>query len=76
MESIIRDDMMSHLLNNELINPSQHGFMQGRSCCTKLLEFLEKVTSVVDGGQLTDVVFLDFAKAFDQVPKERLLGKL
>jgi hypothetical protein len=76
MESIIRDDMMCHLLNNELINPSQHGFMPGRSCCTNLLEFLEKVTSVEDGGHPIDVVFLDFAKAFDKVPRERLLEKL
>jgi hypothetical protein len=57
--------MMSHLLNNELINPSQHGFMPGISSCTNLYEFFEKVTSVVDGGHPIDVVFLDFAKAFD-----------
>jgi hypothetical protein len=50
--------------------------MPGRSCCSNLLEFLEKVTKVVDKGLPMDIVFLDFAKAFDKVPKERLIEKL
>jgi len=76
MESIIRDDLMSHLEKNGLIKPTQHGFLPGRSCTTNLLEFLERVTASVDDGKPFDVVFLDFAKAFDKVPKQRLLEKL
>ncbi len=68
--------MMEHLLANNLLNKSQHGFTPGKSCCTNLLEFLEKTTEVIDEGKPFDVVFLDFAKAFDKVPKERLLEKL
>jgi hypothetical protein len=69
LESIIRDGLMSHLERNNLIRPSQHGFLPGRSCSTNLLEFLEKVTKEVDSGKPYDIVFLDFAKAFDKVPK-------
>jgi hypothetical protein len=76
LESILRDKMMQHLLDNNLLNQSQHGSMPGRSCCTNLLEFLEKATEVIDSGKPFDVVFLDFAKAFDKVPRERLLEKL
>jgi hypothetical protein len=76
LESILRDSMMDHLTRNGLLNESQHGFMPGRSCCTNLLEFLETVTKVIDAGKPFDVVFLDFAKAFDKVPRERLLEKL
>jgi hypothetical protein len=76
LESIIRDDLMSHLEKNKLIGPSQHGFLPGKSCGTNLLEFLERVTSRIDDGKPFDVVFLDFAKAFDKVPKLRLLEKL
>ena len=54
---------MKHLTDNKLIKDSQHGFMQGKSCSTNLVEFLEKVTKTVDGGKPVDVV--DFAKAFD-----------
>ena len=58
------------------MDKSQHGFSRGRSCATNLLEFLEKATLTVDEGKPFDVVFLDFAKAFDKVPKKRLLKKL
>jgi hypothetical protein len=67
---------MSHLESNNLISQEQHGFLPGKSCCTNLLEFMEKVTSAVDEGVPYDVIFLDFAKAFDKVPRERLLEKL
>jgi hypothetical protein len=76
LESVIRDAMMSHLLENNLLKQSQHGFMPRKSCCTNLLEFFEAATSAVDKGKPFDVVFLDFAKAFDKVPRERLLEKL
>jgi hypothetical protein len=76
MESVIRDELMHHLLSNNLLNQSQHGFMQGKSCTTNLLEFFDTVTRSVDEGKPFDVVFLDFAKAFDKVPRERLLEKL
>ena len=76
MESIVKDGLMAHLEENSLMNPSQHGFMPGKSCATNLLEFLEFVTRIVDEGKNMDIVFLDFAKAFDKVPKERLLAKL
>ena len=67
---------MKHLEANLLISDSQHGFRKGRSCLTNLLTFLDKVTSYVDTGNDVDVVFLDFAKAFDKVPYMRLLQKL
>jgi len=76
LESILRDVLMDHLERNKLINQSQHGFMPKKSCGTNLLEFLETVTREVDEGRPVDVIFLDFAKAFDKVPKERLLQKL
>ena len=43
---------------------------------TNLLEYLETLTKLVDEGHSTDVVYLDFAKAFDKVPHQRLLSKL
>ena len=76
LESIIKDDIMDHLSRNQLIRKSQHGFMKGKSCATNLLEFLDKITEAADKGTPTDVVYLDFAKAFDKVPTERLLRKV
>ena len=76
LESILKDDIMEHLSRNKLIKSSQHGFVKGKSCTTNLLEFLDKITEAADRGIATDVVYLDFAKAFDKVPTERLLKKL
>ena len=76
LESILKDDIMEHLGRNKLIRNSQPGFMKGKSCTTNLLEFLEKITEAVDKGIPMDVVYLDFAKAFDKVLTERLMKKL
>ena len=76
IESVLRDAIVSHLESNELIQDSQHGFRKGRSCLTNLLVFLDKVTGYIDEGYKVDVIYLDFAKAFDRVPHRRLLDKL
>jgi len=76
MESLFRDEIVQHLEFNGLINDSQHGFRKGRSCLTNLLTFLDKVSGYVDTGTDVDVIFLDFAKAFDKVPHQRLIGKV
>jgi Reverse transcriptase (RNA-dependent DNA polymerase) len=76
MESIVKDQVASHLERYDLIRATQPGFVRGKSCTTNLLAFLDKVTTVLDQGGAVDVVYLDFAKAFDTVPHERLKKKL
>ena len=76
MESILKDVIQEHLEKHDLIRDSQHGFTSGRSCLTNLLEFLEEVTLNLDDGKPVDVIYLDFAKAFDKVPHQRLFVKL
>ena len=75
MESLVRDKIMEHLDRNSLIRPSQHGFMSGRSTATSMLVYMEALTRLLDGGHTVDVLYLDFAKAFDKVPHQRLLEK-
>ena len=76
MESIIKDQVVDHLVNNSLLNKSQHGFMKHKSCVTNLLEFFEKITLESDNNIPMDIIYLDFSKAFDKVPKHRLIQKL
>ena len=75
-ESIIRDHMIDHLIINNLIKPSQHGFMPKRSCQTNLLEFLDKIFEMIDEGNSVDIVYLDFSRAFYKVPHNKLIQKL
>jgi hypothetical protein len=76
MEGIIKDHVVNHLERHGLIRATQHGFMRGKSCVTNLLTFFEKITAAIDGGEAVDVIYLDFAKAFDTVPHERLKKKM
>ena len=50
--------------------------LKARSCLTNLLCFFEEITKWVDDGSPVDVIYLDFQKAFDQVPHQRLILKL
>jgi hypothetical protein len=76
MERIIKDNIVKHLNDHDIIKDSQHGFTRGRSCLTNLLEFFEEVYERIDEGKPVDVIYLDFAKAFDKVPHVRLAKKL
>ena len=76
LESIIAENIRKHLETNKLILDTQHGFTQGRSCLTNLLTFFADVYEAVDSDKEYDVIYLDFSKAFDKVPHERLLRKI
>ena len=67
---------MDFLIKHKLINSSQHGFLKSKSCLTNLLCFFEEITKWVDEGSPVDIIYLDFQKAFDKVPHQRLILKL
>jgi hypothetical protein len=76
LERIIRDTVMDHLCKNDLIAKQQHGFVRNKACVTNLLETIDQITSTLAYKRWVDVIFLDFAKAFDKVPHRRLVHKL
>ena len=75
MESILKDIIINHLEQDGLIRDTQHGFRASRSCLTNRLYFMEIVAKQVDKGLPVDVVYLDFSKAFHEVPHNRLINK-
>ncbi|KAK7093942.1 hypothetical protein V1264_007621 [Littorina saxatilis] len=76
MEGLVRERVMKHLAENNLIHKEQHGFVAGRSCVTQLLDVLDAWTEVLDDGGSVDIIYTDFMKAFDSVPHKRLLSKV
>ncbi|PKU38106.1 rna-directed dna polymerase from mobile element jockey-like [Limosa lapponica baueri] len=76
MEQIILSAIMWYVKDTQVIRPSQHGFMKGRSCLTNLIFFYDKVTHLVDEGKAVDVVYLGFSKAFHMVSHSILLEKV
>ena len=55
------------------ITTSQHGFYPGRSCTTQLTQVIHLLAQSMDNKQQVDLVYLDFAKAFDRVPHTKLI---
>ena len=76
LETLIRSRMVGYLDENDIVTTCQHGFIKKKSCFTNLLIVLEDWTSAVDKGYGVDVAYLDFSKAFDSVPHQRLIQKL
>ena len=75
MEHIVSCQISRHLNTNHIVSPHQHDFQRGLSCETQLITVIHEWASVLNVHGQVDVVFLDFAKAFDSVPHEWLLLK-
>ena len=73
LEGIIREKLVTHLEENDIITNKQHRFRKNRSCLTNLLEYL---INAIDEKDWVDINYLDCKKAFDRVPHRRLIAKL
>ena len=78
LEKFTRDHIVNHMKRNTLFSPKQFGFISGRSTSLQLLyvHVVERWTKILDEGGSLDCIYLDFMKAFDKVPHQRLLYKL
>ena len=76
LETIIRSRIVQYLEQNNLLSPSQHGFISKRSCLSNLLVALEAITKAIDEGNVVDMIYFDYQKAFDTVPHRRLKVRL
>ena len=76
MERIVKEALTDFIEKNDLFSDTQHGFRTGRSVQTNLIEFNNETTKWLDEGKSFDVLFLDYAKAFDKVSHQRLVVKL
>jgi len=76
MEKIIRNTLVNHLEQNNILSKNQHGFRKAKSCSTQLLECIEEWTQSLDENHEVDIIYLDFKAAFDKVPHKRLLRKM
>ena len=75
-EKVVRQNLVRFMDQHELFNHSQHGFRGGRSCLSQLLNHIDRITSLLERGNAVDVIYLDFAKAFDKVDIGITLRKL
>ena len=74
--SVVKCKIMDHLSTYQIISDCQHGFRARRSCETQLITTIQDLAKNLSEGKQIDAVVLDFSKAFDKVPHQRLLLKL
>lgn len=73
---MLKEHIIDFLSTRRIISEHQHGFLPGRSVETNLLECIDDWTSAINDKCSCDVVYFDFAKAFDRVSHRKLLFKL
>lgn len=51
-----------HIKDETITRSIQHGFREGKSCLTNLINFCDEVTGLVDEVRAAYIVYLDFSK--------------
>ena len=76
MEHVITSNIMAYLDKHQLLHSNQHGFRKKLSCETQLVQFVQDISDTLNESGQTDIIVMDFSKAFDKVDHQRLLLKL
>ena len=75
-ERILKEELLGR--TSHLLDQRQHGFLSNKSCDTNMVNFSDSVVLSINDAKTfsTDVVYFDFAKAFDSVNHDLILKKL
>ncbi|CAB0043215.1 unnamed protein product [Trichogramma brassicae] len=73
LERVIHTQLITYLIDHDLLSPHQHGFRPSHSTHTATLDITERVRSAIDERMVSVLVSFDFSKAFDTIPHRRLL---
>ena len=73
-ERVIASELLS--IVESKIEPRQHGFLPLKSCESQLIPFTDSLARCLNRGSRTDIIYFDFAKAFDSVNHDIILDKL
>ncbi|KAF2365624.1 Reverse transcriptase domain [Trinorchestia longiramus] len=77
MQDNIRTEDSNDTKQNPIFkNISTPAGLEKRSCLTNLLDFFGEVNRIYNRTKAVDFVYLDFQKAFDKVPHEKLITKV
>jgi len=76
MEGIVARLLIKHMIDNKLMHSNQFAFVPKGSTVSQLILQFENWYTALYENKCIDVLFLDFKKAFDNVPSNLLIAKL
>ena len=68
--------MAKHFTELDILYDLQHGFREKGSCVMQRIMCVDELAKNMQMGKQTELILLDFSKAFDKVAHEKLLLKL
>ena len=69
LEKVVKKQLQNYMEEKHIIVDAQHGFRSKRSCLSQLLKHYNDIVESLEQGQVQDVLYLDFSKAFDTVDR-------
>ena len=75
-EHIVVTSILNHLNAHKILVDCQYGFQAKCSCEIQLLTLSHELVENLHKGIQTDLIILDFSKAFNKVPHNKLLMKM
>ena len=75
-EKVIHIQLLQHFVSADLFYPHQYGFREAHSTELAALEFIDRLTSILDRNETPFSIFIDLSKAFDTIDHKILLDKL
>ena len=76
LEHIVASSLANHFTELDILYELQHGFQEKRSCKTQLIMLTDELSKTMQMGTQTDLILLDFSKAFNKVAHEKFILKL
>ena len=76
MEHVIAGYIRQVWEDRDWLYGGQHGFRPGYSCESQIITVCQDISDSLDEATRLDAIIIDFLKAFDLVPHDRLLKNL
>ncbi len=76
MEHLVAEYLRGIWDKNNIIYEGQQGFRKGYSCESQVVTVSQDIADSFDKGSIVHAIIIDFTKAFDLVPHDKLIQKL
>lgn len=76
LELVVKEQLETYLVRNDIITEHQSGFRKRHSCETALQMIIDEWKLIISEGKMIGIVFMDLKRAFETVNRERLIRKL